>query len=186
MLQWHSYIEIKFHRSISLIFHFRCDFVPIISVFFAMIASLVTKVDTFKWILQERCRYHSQNNHFLCKNKATFRINATNNVTLISRAKQYEVYITCISTTVTDKTTLVEVCSHLETVWDSWPSDLQDEVQTVSDFSLLIKMSMSLVLNAQSIQMVIAWSLTGQRKGDQKFCHFLQSLSGLITMKASQ
>ena len=56
----------------------------------------------------------------LCKNKATLRISATNDITLVSKAKQYEIYIACISTTVTDKATLIDACSHvLKTICDT-------------------------------------------------------------------
>ena len=102
-----------------LMINFKCGFVPI-GVFCAMISSLVTQKDIIGWILQEPYRHPSQDNHILCKNKATFRINAAYDVTLVSKAKRYEIHITCISTTVTDKATLVEVCSHiLETVSDT-------------------------------------------------------------------
>ena len=95
---------------------FKCGFVPI-GVFCAMIASLVAQKDILGWILQEPCKNRS---HILCKNKATFRINAAYDVTLVSKAKRYQIHITCISTTVTNKATLVEVCSHvLETVCDT-------------------------------------------------------------------
>ena len=103
---------------IPLMIHFKCGFVPI-GVFCATITSLVAQKDSLGWILQEPCKNHSQDN-ILCKNKATFRINAAYDVTLISKVKRYEIHITCISTTVTDKATLVEVCSHvLETVCDT-------------------------------------------------------------------
>ena len=99
-----------------LVIRFKCGFVPI-GVFCATIASLVAQKDG--WILQEPSKYHSQDNHILSKNKATFRFNAAYDVTLISKAKRYEIHITCILTTVTDKATLIEVCSHvLETVCD--------------------------------------------------------------------
>ena len=102
-----------------LMIHFKCGFVPF-GVFCATLASLVAQKDSLGWILQEPHRYHSQDNRILCKNKATFRFNAAYDVTLISKAKRYEIHITCISTTVTDKATLVEVCSHvLETVCDT-------------------------------------------------------------------
>ena len=95
---------------------FKCGFVPI-GVFCAMIASLVARKDILGWILQEPCKNHS---HILCKNKATFRINAAYDVTLVSKAKRYQIHITCFSPTVTNKATLVEVCSHvLETVCDT-------------------------------------------------------------------
>ena len=103
---------------IPLMICFKCGFVPI-GVFCATITSLVAQKDSLGWILQEPCKNHSQDN-ILCKNKATFRINAAYDVTLISKAKRYEIHISCISTTVTDKATLVEVCSHvLETVCDT-------------------------------------------------------------------
>ena len=95
---------------------FKCGFVPI-GVFCAMIASLVAQKDILGWILQEPCKNRS---HILCKNKATFRINAAYDVTLVSKAKRYQIHITCFSPTVTNKATLVEVCSHvLETVCDT-------------------------------------------------------------------
>ena len=104
---------------IPLMICFKCGFVPI-GVFCATITSLVAQKDSLGWILQEPCKNHSQDNYILCKNKVTFRINAAYDVTLISKAKRYEIHITCISTTVTDKATLVEVCSHvLETVCDT-------------------------------------------------------------------
>ena len=101
-----------------LIICFKCGFIPI-GVFCATIASLVAQKDLLGWILKEPSKYRSQDNHILCKNKATFRFNAAYDVTLISKAKQYEIHVTCILATVTDKAKLVEVCSHvLETVCD--------------------------------------------------------------------
>ena len=102
-----------------LMIRFKCGFVPV-GVFCATIASLVALKDILGWILQEPCKNHSQENHILCKNKATFRIYAAYDVTLISKAKRYEIHIACISTTVTNGAELVEVCSHvLETVCDT-------------------------------------------------------------------
>ena len=102
-----------------LVIRFKCGFVPT-GVFCATIASLVAQKDILGWKLQEPCKYRSQDNHILCKNKATFRFNAAYDITLISKAKRYEIHITCILTTVTDKATWVEVCSHvLETVCDT-------------------------------------------------------------------
>ena len=101
-----------------LVIRFKCGFVPT-GVFCATIASLVAQKHNLGWILQEPSKYRSQDNHILCKNKATFRFNAAYDVTLISKAKQYEIHVTCILATVTDKAKLVEVCSHvLETVCD--------------------------------------------------------------------
>ena len=102
-----------------LMINFKCGFVPI-GVFCATLASLVVQKDILGWILQEPCQNRSQDNHILCKNKATFRINAAYDVTLVSKAKRYEIHITCFSTAVTDKATLIEYCGHvLETVCDT-------------------------------------------------------------------
>ena len=101
-----------------LVIRFKCGFVPT-GVFCATIASLVAQKHNLGWILQEPSKYRSPDNHILCKNKATFRFNAAYDVTLISKAKRYEIHITCILNTVTHKAKLVEVCSHvLETVCD--------------------------------------------------------------------
>ena len=78
---------------IPLMIHFKCGFVPI-GVFCATITSLVAQKDSLGWILQEPCKCHSQDkcNHktctkTLCKNKATFRIDSTYDITLISNIK---------------------------------------------------------------------------------------------------
>ena len=102
-----------------LMIHFKCGFVPI-GVFCATIANLVAHEDSLGWILQEPCKYHSKSSHILCKNKATFRIDSAYDVTLISKAKQYEIHIACILTTVTNEAELAEICHHvLETVCDT-------------------------------------------------------------------
>ena len=102
-----------------LVIRFKCGFVPT-GVFCATVASLVAQKHSRGWILQKPCKYRSQEYHILCKNKATFRINAAYDVTLISKAKRYEIHVGCILTTVTDGTKLVEVCGHvLETVCDT-------------------------------------------------------------------
>ena len=103
---------------VPLILHFKCGFVPV-GVFCAKIASLVAQKATVGWILQEPHKQHSKKGgQILCKNKATFRINGTYDVTLISKPKWYEIYIACISTT--DRAALVDICSHvLKTVCDT-------------------------------------------------------------------
>ena len=111
---------------IPLMICFKCGFVPI-GVFCATITSLVAQKDSLGWILQEPCKCHSQDkyNHktctkTLCKNKATFRIDSTYDITLISKIKRYEIYIACILKTVKGWATLVEICHHvLETVCDT-------------------------------------------------------------------
>ena len=114
----------------------------------------------------------------LCKNKATFRISATNVITLVSKAKQYEIYIACILTTVTDKATLIEACSHvLKTICDTLDQVISKMKCKQCLSSFFIEMFTSLFLNAQCIQMVINWSLIDQGKGDQMLCHILQSMS---------
>ena len=90
---------------------FKCGFVPV-GVFCAMIASLVAQKDTLRWLLQE-----PHGGHVLCKNKVTFRISGTFDVTLISKPKQYEIYVSRISDI---GRSLVEICQHiLETVCDT-------------------------------------------------------------------
>ena len=119
------HVEQSFTDPAPFIIHFKCGFVPI-GVFCAMIASLVAQKD-IGWILQEPCKCHSQDkyNHktctkTLCKNKATFRIDSTYDITLISKIKQYEIYIACILKTVKGWATLVEICHHvLKTVCDT-------------------------------------------------------------------
>ena len=114
----------------------------------------------------------------LCKNKATFRISATNVITLVSKAKQYEIYIACILTTVTDKATLIEACSHvLKTICDTLDQVISKMKCKQCLSSFFIEMFTSLFLNVQCIQMVINWSLIDQGKGDQMLCHILQSMS---------
>ena len=98
---------------VPLMIHFSCGFVPV-GVFCAMIARLVAQEDTLGWILQVPHKYHCD--HILHKNKVTFRINGAYNITLISKSKRYEIYITLISTT--DRA-LEEICLHvLETLCD--------------------------------------------------------------------
>ena len=93
---------------LPLMIHFKCGFVPV-GVFCAMIACLVAQEGTLGWILLE-----PGDDHNLCKNKVTFRINGAYNITLISKPKQYEVHIVRISDT--DRA-LEEICQHvLETV----------------------------------------------------------------------
>ena len=82
-----------------------------------MIAGLVAQQQTLGWILQEPCRYFYEGTHMepgdgqiLCKNKVTFRIDGSYDVTLISKPKWYEIYITCISGT--DRI-LVEICQQV-------------------------------------------------------------------------
>ena len=99
----------------SLMICFKCGFVPV-GVFCAMIASLVAQKQTLRWVLQVPHKHH-EGSHILCKNKATFRVDGAYDVFLISKPKQYEVHIACISTT--DRT-LKSIC-HLvrETVCDT-------------------------------------------------------------------
>ena len=95
---------------VPLMIHFKCGFVPV-GVFCAMIASLVAQEDTLGWILQE-----PRDGQNLYKNKVTFRIDGSYNITLISKPKRYEIHIACITTT--DRT-LKEICVHvLETFCD--------------------------------------------------------------------
>ena len=109
------HMEQKPTAPVPLMTHFKCGFVPV-GVFCAMIASLVGQKDTLGWILQEPCKH--QSGPILCKNKATFRVNGTYDVTLISKPKWYEMHIACISTA--DRAALVEICSHVvETVCDT-------------------------------------------------------------------
>ena len=89
---------------VPLMIHFKCGYVPV-GVFCAMIASLVAQEDNLGWILQK-----SRDGHDLCKNKVTFRINGAFNITLISKPKQYEIHVACISTT---KKTLQEICQQV-------------------------------------------------------------------------
>ena len=109
------HMELKPTPLVPLMTHFKCGFVPV-GVFCAMIASLVGQKDTLGWILQEPCKH--QSGPILRKNKATFRVNGTYDVTLISKPKWYEMHIACISTA--DRVALVEICSHVvETVCDT-------------------------------------------------------------------
>jgi len=95
---------------VPLMIHFKCGFVPV-GIFCAMIASLVAQKDTFGWILQG-----PRDGHNLFKNKVTFRINGTYNITLISKPQRYEIHVACISDT--DRA-LEEICRHvLETICD--------------------------------------------------------------------
>jgi len=96
---------------VPLMICFKCGFVPV-GVFCAMISSLVAQKNTLGWHLQE-----PHDGHVLCKNKITFRISGTFDVTLISKPKQYEIYVSRISDI---GRSLVEICQHiLETVCDT-------------------------------------------------------------------
>ena len=96
---------------VPLMICFKCGFVPV-GVFCAMIASLVAQKDTLRWLLQE-----PHGGHVLCKNKVTFRISGTFDVTLISKPKRYEIYVSHISDI---GRSLFEICQHiLETVCDT-------------------------------------------------------------------
>ena len=96
---------------VPLMIHFKCGFVPV-GVFCAMIANLVTQKDTLRWILQE-----PKDGHNLCKNKVTFRINGTYNITLISKPKWYEIHIARFLTT---NRALEEICQQvLETICET-------------------------------------------------------------------
>ena len=93
--------------------HFMHGFVSV-HVFCTTIASLVAQKDILGWILQNCADIALK---IICNNKATFWINTANDVTLIPKANQIEIHITCISTTVTKGDILEEICSHvLETV----------------------------------------------------------------------
>ena len=77
-------------------------------------------MDTFLSVYFRNCADITLKIIILCKNKATFRISATNDITPVSKAKQYEIYIACILMPVTDKATLIEACSHvLKTICDT-------------------------------------------------------------------
>ena len=105
------HIEPSSTDPIPLIIHFKCGFVPI-GVFCAMIASLVSQLDTLRWTLLD-----PSYGHILCKNKIIFRINGAYDLTLISKAKWYEIYIARIST---KGQALEKMCRHvLETVCDT-------------------------------------------------------------------
>ena len=109
------HMELKPTNPLPIMTHFKSGFVPV-GVFCAMVASLVGQKEILGWILQEPCKHKS--GHILCKNKATFRINGAYDVTLISKPKWYEIHVACISST--DRTALVEICSHVvETVCDT-------------------------------------------------------------------
>ena len=96
---------------VPLMISFKCGFVPV-GVFCAMIANLVAQKDTLGWLLQE-----PHGGHVLCKNKVTFRISGTFDVTLISKPKRYEVHVSRISYI---GRSLFEICQHiLETVCDT-------------------------------------------------------------------
>ena len=96
---------------VPLMIHFKCGFVPV-GVFCAMIASLVAEEGTLGWTLQK-----PHGGHVLCKNKVTFRISGTFDVTLISKPKQYEIYVSPI---LNIGRSLVEICQRiLETVCDT-------------------------------------------------------------------
>ena len=106
------HMELKPTDPVPLMIHFKCGFVPV-GVFCAAIASLVAQKDSLGWILQEPSKHKS--GHVLCKDKATFRIDGLYDVTLISKPRQYEIHIACISTA--DRAGFVEICSHVvETV----------------------------------------------------------------------
>ena len=95
-----------------LMIRFKCGSVPV-GVFCATIASLVAH----GW---EPCKFQAHHRHTLCKDKVTFRIDDTYDVTLISKVKRYEIYIAYILETVKELATFLEVCSHvLETVCDT-------------------------------------------------------------------
>ena len=105
------HIEQSFTDPAPLIIHFKCGFVPI-GVFCAMIASLVSQLDTLRWTLLDPSYGHT-----LCKNKIVFRISGAYDLTLISKPKWYEIYIVRISTKVQP---LENMCRHvLETVCDT-------------------------------------------------------------------
>ena len=106
------HMELKPTDPVSLMIHFKCGFVPV-GVFCAAIASLVAQKDSLGWILQEPSKHKC--GHVLRKDKATFRIDSTYDVTLISRPKRCEIHLACISTA--DRAGFVEICSHVvETV----------------------------------------------------------------------
>ena len=91
---------------VPLVIHFKCGFVPI-GVFCAIIASLYAQ-----WkVLGPRY------GHILRKNRVTFRINGTYNITLISKNKWFEIYIARISP---EGQSLEKMCRHvLKTVCDT-------------------------------------------------------------------
>jgi len=100
-----------------LIIRFKCGFVPV-GVFCAVIASLVAQKHTLRWYLQEPQKHSSkEGSHILYKNKVTFRVNGAYDISLISKPKQYEIHVACISTT---DMTLENICHHVrETVCDT-------------------------------------------------------------------
>ena len=102
---------------VPLMIRFKCGFVPV-GVFCAEIASLVAQKHTLRWCLQEPHKHSSkEGSHILCKNKVTFRVNGAYDVSLISKPKQYEIHIACISTT---DMTLENICHHVrKTVCDT-------------------------------------------------------------------
>ena len=77
---------------VPLMICFKCGFVPV-GVFCAMIASLVAGG---KWKLLEP--RDDKNDHILCKNKVTFRMYSTYDITLISRPKRYEIHVDHVAT----------------------------------------------------------------------------------------
>ena len=102
------HMEQRARDPVPLMIRFKCGFVPV-GVFCAMIASLVAQEDT--WKLQRR------EGHSMYKNKVTFRVDSTFDVTLISKVKRYEIHIARISTI---DSQLEEMCRDtLETVCDT-------------------------------------------------------------------
>ena len=98
----------------TLMVYFKCGFVPL-GVFCAMIASLVAKKDTLRWTLLKPHQDCSKvklpkprDDHILCKNKVTFRIDGSHDITLISKPKRYEIHIAS-----EDRATLVEICQQV-------------------------------------------------------------------------
>ena len=83
-----------------LIIAFTCGFVPV-GVFCAMIANLVAQEGTCGWELLEP---NEHNEHILCKNRVTFRMDFAYDVTLVSRPKWYEVHVVRIPESASDKT----------------------------------------------------------------------------------
>ena len=100
---------------VPLIVRFTCGFVPV-GVFCAMIASLVAQEDTLGWELLEPSEH---NDYILCKNKVTFRMYCTYDITLVSRPKWYEIHVICDRES-TPFTTLEQVSQEvLDTVCDT-------------------------------------------------------------------
>ena len=81
---------------VPLMIRFKCGFVPV-GVFCAMIASLVAGGKKWK-LLEPRDDHKNKSDRILRKNKVTFRMYSTYDITLISRPKRYEIHVDHIAT----------------------------------------------------------------------------------------